>query len=611
MRKPTTKCKPAPTQASIFVMGRPRLPVWLMALVLVAGTILAYLPVWHAGWAWDDDIHVTENRLLWQPGGLKQIWLSLAAPQYYPLVFTSFRIEYALWGDNPAGYHWVNLLLHATSALLVWRVLRRLSPPGAWLAAAVFALHPVNVESVAWISERKNALCMIFYLLSLLFYLRWESAGELELGCGGSKIKQSPLPSSILHPPSALLYWLSLFTFVLALLSKTAVAPLPLVLLGLAWWRRGRVARLDLWHSAPFFGAATILSVLTIWFEQLRTSVPGVMQEDSFWSHLAGAGWAVWFYLYKAALPLHLNYIYPQWHINPSNAVSYVPGLLLVGMFLLLWRYRGGWGQPCLFCLGYYVVMLLPVLGFINIGYLGYSHVTDHWQYFSIIGPIALVTGAGCSRLNVTASRFQLRACQLAVVVLLAVLFSLTWQQSARYVDAESLWRSTLAENPSAWIAHNNLGMALARKGQFDEAIRHYQEAFRLKPDDALSHNNLGIALANKGQINEAISQYHEALRLKPDYDLAYNNLGNALVRKGQIDEAIRQFQEALRLEPDRAEAHNNLGTAFYQQGRVGEAIHEFQEALRLKPDYAEARKNLIVALAAQQKAEGRTQKAE
>src|SRR5205807_681439 len=209
-----------------------------------------------------------------------------------------------------------------------------------------------------------------------------------------------------------------------SLLSKTAVAPLPLVLLGRAWRRRGRVTRLDLRHSAPFFALAVILGLLTVWIEQLKTSAPGVTRADSFWSQLAGAGRAVWFYLYKAILPLRLNFVYPQWHVNPSNPLSYLPGLLLAAIFVLFWRYRRAWGRPCLFCLGYYLLMLLPILGFMNIGYFGYSHVADHWQYFSIIGPIALAVGALYSRFNIR-TPFQLRAFPLAAV--LAALFFLTW----------------------------------------------------------------------------------------------------------------------------------------------------------------------------------------
>jgi tetratricopeptide (TPR) repeat protein len=593
-------------------------------MALVAVTLLAYSPVWGAGWLWDDDIHITENPLLWEPGGLKEIWLSLNAPQYYPLVFTSFRLEYALWGLSPAGYHWVNLLLHATSALLLWRVLLRLRMPGAWLAAAIFALHPVNVESAAWVSERKNTLCMVFYLLCVLLYLRWESARE--------RRKEGGLPfCSPLFPPIATLYWLSLFALVLALLSKTAVTPLPLVLLGLAWWRRGRITRQDLRHTAPFFGAAVLLGLVTVGFEHLRTSTPGVVREGNVCSQLAGAGWAIWFYLSKAIFPFHLSYVYPHWHISPSNVLSYVPGLLVVGAFLILWHYRRGWGRTWLCCFGYYVLMLLPILGFVHIGYLDYSHVADHWQYFALLGPIALA-GAGLRAGSDPSLPRKIPKLAFVVVALLGLLGILTRQQSARFANDETLWRSTLAENPSAWIAHNDLGMALASKGQTDEAIREYREALRLKPDYPLAHNNLGLALAGKGRIDEAISEYREALRLQPAYDRPHNNLGNVFLGQGQVEEAIRQFQEALRLNPGYADAHNNLGIAlaekglteeairqfqsalrlnpnhanahyalglvFSQQGRAGEAISQYQKALRVKPDYVEAHNNLGIAQA-------------
>src|ERR1035441_8441992 len=285
---------------------------WLLGLILVFGIVLAYQPVWHGGFLWDDDIHITKNRMLFEANGLRQIWFSRDSSEYYPLVFTSFRLEKALWGLNPAGYHWVNLLLHAAGAVLVWRVLRRLKTPGAWLAAAVFALHPVNVESVAWISERKNTLAMFFYLLSLLFYLR--SNQESKVQSLKSKVgSRNPAsnytqhatrntPSSPVTFPSSLFYWLSLSAFVLALLSKTAVSPFPLVLLGLAWWQRGKVKRRDVWRSVPFFAASLALGLVTVWFERQETALD-IVRDDSFWSRLAGAGWAVWFYLHKAVLP--------------------------------------------------------------------------------------------------------------------------------------------------------------------------------------------------------------------------------------------------------------------------------------------------------------------
>ena len=596
MRRPAIQSQPASKRAATAAPARSRLPIWLLALLLVAGTLLAYRPVWHGGWLWDDDIHITQNRLLWEPHGLNRIWFSLDAPQYYPLVFTSFRLEYALWALHPDGYRWVNILLHAASALLVWRVLRRLSVPGAWLAAAVFALHPVNVESVAWISQRKNTLAMVFYLLSLLCYLRFDDWTAQPGSTRNPRPATRPFPSSLFHPPSSF-YLLSLTTFVLALLSKIVVAPLPLVLLGLAWWRRGRVTGRDVGRSAPFFGAATILGLVTVWFEHHRNEFPSVMVEESFWSRLAGAGQAVWFYLYKAALPFNLDFIYPQWHINPSSALSYVPGIAAGGNTSALVA-LSAWLGPAR--------SLLPRLlrgdaaaglGVPERRFPVLANVADHWQYFAIIAPIALATGALCSRSSVAASPLRLWAGRLVAVLILAALFSLTWRQSARYVDAKTLWSFAVAENPSAWVAHMNLGAALDQQGQADEAIHQLQEAVRLKPDSTDVHNNLGVALARQGQMDEAIKNTTEALRLKPDRAQAHYNLGVALDQQGQTDEAIRHFAQALRFQPGNADACNSCGLALVKKGQIGEAIRQFQEAVHVKPEYAEAHYNLGKAL--------------
>jgi hypothetical protein len=336
----------------------------------VLGTVLVYQPAWHGGFLWDDDVHVTKNPMLVAPAGLRQIWTSRDSPQYYPMVFTTFRLERALWGLNPTGYHFGNLLLHAASAVLIWRILRRLNVPGAWLAAAVFAVHPVNVESVAWISQRKNTLAMFFYALSALLYVRSEGERDLGPDKGTGIPTQGASPAAGRGGASTLFYWASLFAFVLALLSKTAVSPFPLVLLGLAWWRRGKVMARDAWRSVPFFAASLVLGLITIWFERHITTFDTAVQNESFWLRLAAAGWAIWFYLYKALLPLNLALIYPRWQVEPSRALSYLPGLLVIGGLLFLWWYRQRWGRVWLFCAGYYVLMLLPILGFVNIGFL-------------------------------------------------------------------------------------------------------------------------------------------------------------------------------------------------------------------------------------------------
>src|ERR1035441_2329103 len=488
-----------------------------LGLRLVVGIVLACQPVWHGGFLWDDDIHITKNPMLLEPGGLKQIWFSRDSPEYYPLVFTRFRLEKALWGLNPAGFHWVNLFLHAAGAVLVWRVLKRLNMPGAWLAAAVFALHPVNVESVAWISERKNTLAMCFYLGSLLFYLRSDQESKVQSlkskvgrgnpASGNTQHATRNTPEAPAAPPSAsplpslVFSSLSLVSFVLALLSKTAVSPFPLVLLGLVWWQRGRVTRRDVWRGAPFFAASMALGLITIWFERQETALD-IVRDDSFWSRLAGGGWAVWFYLYKAVLPLNLMPIYPRWRIDAANVWSYVPGLLVVGAVLLGWRYRRSWGKAGLLCLGYFVVMLLPVLGFVNIGFMSYSLVADRWQYFAILGPIALAAAVFSSKFKVQGSRFDVsgpssrsalsRFGLLLAAMVLVALGGLTWRQSAIYTDLDTFWRAILAANPGCWRAHYILGDNLSEQGRLDEAIAQYQGALGIQTDYDYANNKRG-----------------------------------------------------------------------------------------------------------------------
>jgi len=549
---------------------------WLFSLLLVGATFLAYQPIWHAGFIWDDDAFLVDNPLIKQAGGLFRFWFTTAAPDYFPLTSTTLWLEWRLWGNQPLGYHLVNVLLHALSAVLLWRVLARLKIPGARLAAVVFALHPVNVESVAWITERKNTLAMFFYALTLLWHLKSEDTGQRRW------------------------YGLAVGAFVLALLSKTAVAPLPLVLLGLAWWRRGRVERADVVRSLPFFGVAVLLGLITIWFQYHRAIGTEVVRADSFGSRVAGAGWAVWFYLGKALLPLDLMFVYPRWRVDGTNVLSYVPGLLVLGGLAVCWRYRRRWGRGPLFSLGYFVVLLLPVLGFLNIYFMRYSLVADHWQYFSILGPITLAGGGITTALGKWRSEKPLLGLVLCGALVL-VLGGLTWRQSGMYRDKETLWRKTIDRNPNCALAYNNFGTLLFSNGQADEAIPYFQKALGIQPDYAMARLNLGDALLHKGQVSEAIACFQKVLEIQPPEAapraMAYNNLGWIFLQRGQVDEAVAHFQQAVESLPNDARSHSNLGWSLLQKEQMGEAIAHLQKALELQPDFAEAHNSLGIAL--------------
>jgi tetratricopeptide (TPR) repeat protein len=536
-----------------------------LAIALMILTFLAYLPAMNAGFIMDDENLVTQNRLILRSDGLYRIWFTTQSTDYWPVTYTTWWLEWRLWGNNPAGYHVVNVLLHALNAVIWWRILAKLKVPGAWLAAAVFAVHPVNVESVAWISERKNTLAMFFFALTCMEYLKFDETGRSRW------------------------YWISVGTFALAMLSKAAVAPLPLVLLGFAWWRRGRIERKDWLRSLPFFAITASLTCVTVWFQYHRAIGSDIVRQDNFWSRLAGAGWAVWFYLSKASLPTNVCFVYPRWLIDPGNPLVYAPGLLVLLGLLVCWYYRHRWGRPCFAALAYYVIMLAPALGFVNIYFMRYSLVADRWQYYSIIGLIALVIGSGTAMAQRgDARRRNLGKCVAsAVVILLAVT---AWRQQRIYANVETLWRDTIAKNPHCRMAHLNLGNVLSQSGRTQAAIHEYEQVLQDYPDDLEADTNLGNALLQQGMPQQAIAYYERVLSINPDYAEAHANLATALLRQGKVDQAINHCQQALRIHPDYAGAHYTLGRALLQQGRRQEAITQYELALWFNPGFTLAR---------------------
>jgi len=548
----------------------------VFGLVLTAVTIFAYRPAWNGGFLWDDDAYVTNNELLTAPDGLRRIWFSLDSPsQYFPLVYTTFRIEHALWGLNPSSYHWVNLLLHVANALLVWRVLARLKVPGAWLAGAIFALHPVQVESVAWITERKNVLMGFFFLLTLLAWIAFVD-------------ERTKRPWRF--------YGLALILYALALSAKTTACTLPAALLLILWLQKKSINMRRLVQVVPFIILGIGMGLLAVWWERYHQGTRGVLFAFGPIERILIASRAVWFYLGKLIWPASLTFIYPRWTISLANPLDYAWLLAGAGLCALIYFARRYVGRSVEVATVFFVATLSPILGFIMLYTFRYTFVADHYQYLACIGPIALVS-AGVASLSNAFGGSGRRFIFGAAVCFVAMLTLLTWRQSAMYTDIEALWRTTLARNPACWMAHNNLGIVLFQKGEIDEAIAHYRKTLQMWPDFSDADYNLGNALLQKGEIDEAIVHCRRAVMIQPNDPDAQVALGNALARKGLTDDAIVHYLRATEIRPYYVSAHYDLSGLLLRKGEMDAAISHCQAALSIQPEHAEARINLAIAL--------------
>lgn len=480
-----------------------RVGCWAAFLILL--TALAYIPAMRGGYIWDDDFYVTDNPALTSTDGLKSIWTTPGAtPQYYPLVFTSLFVEHRLWGLNPLGYHIDNVILHIINALLLWLVLLRLGVPGAFLAGLLFALHPVHVESVAWISERKNVLSGLFYLTSLLAYHRFS------VGFGDVPLENR----------ERRWYALTLALFIAGLLSKTVTCTLPAAILLLTWWKRGTVKKSDVLLMLPFFILGLSGAFITATVEKHLVEAQGALWQFSFADRILIAGRALWFYAWKLTWPTALAFSYPQWKIDATNAAAYLYPLAFLAVCGVLWLRRERWGRGALVAVLFFAVTLSPALGFVNYYPMRYSLVADHFQYLASIGLIVLFAA-----LLVLSNK---KGFSIGVVLAL-VCAGLTWRQTHIYKDAETLWRDTIDKNPSSLLANNNLGVVLAKSGRFAEAIPYYQRAVEIDPTAVRALTGLGFLMMRTGNPQEALGYFDRALALAPDFELAQRFRGELL----------------------------------------------------------------------------------
>ncbi len=615
--------------------------------LLAVSTFIAYFPSLAGELIWNDHDYVTKPALR-SFAGLSEIWMQPGSTeQYYPLLHSAFWVQFRLWGENPLGYHLVTLALHIGAAVLFALVLRRLAIPGAWLAAFLFALHPVHVESVAWITEQKNTLSLVFYLAAALLHLSFDETRSRRAYAG------------------------ALALFFLSLLCKTVTATLPAALLVLFWWKRNRIdLRRDVRPLLPWFLLAALLGWFTSWVERHYVGAKGENFDLSFAERILVAGRALWFYLGQIIWPARLNFVYFRWTPNALVIWQWLFPLGAFAMGIGCWMLRQR-TRALLAAYLFFAGSLFPVLGFVNLYGSLYSWVWDHWQYLPDLGPLALLAAGISGGWESLALRWRAPA-SLGIALVVLLLGMLTARHTKIFHDDETLFRTTLARNPDCWMAHYDLGSMLAKSpAGVPEAIVHFNETLRLYPGYAGAHINLGIALAsqpggaaaalthfeaagktepnnpkiwynianilaaNPARLAEAIQHYEHALQLNPDFADAHNNLGKLLATQpNRIAGALAHYQAALELQPDLASAHNNLGTllgnfperipeaiahleiatkiaptfaeAHYNLGNIllhfptrqTEAIAHFETALRSKPDYAPAHLNLGIALA-------------
>ena len=559
--------------------GAFRIRPWQVGALFAGLALCCYWPALRGGLVWDDQAHVTRPDL--QSGaGLVRIWCDLrATQQYYPVLHSAFWFEHRLWGDATAGYHLLNVALHVAAACLLVLLLRRLKVPGAVLAGAIFVVHPVCVESVAWISEQKNTLSLVFYLGSALAFLRFD--GERGM------------------PSAARAYAIALGLFVLAILTKSVCATLPAALLVVLWWQRGRLSwRRDLAWLVPWFVLAIASGFFTAWVEQRYNGAVGSDFELTLVQRFLLSGRILWFYLGKLLWPARLVFIYPRWDVKSASPswIGYFAAAAAMTLLLGWWRRRSrGPLAAWLFFAG----SLFPALGFFNVYPFLYSYVADHFQYLASLGVIAAFAAGAAGWLSRRTKGVRAGGWILCGA-LVAALALLSRAQSANYRDLTALYAATIRDNPACFLARNNLGIEYERTGRAREAEAEYRAAIASKPDLAEGHYNLGhLCLGLPGRAADAAAEFQAALNLKPNYPEARDNLGNALAQlPGRLDEAIVQYEEALRLRPDYPEAQANLGSALVIAGRTTEAIPHLEEALRLRPNRARLQVSLGRALA-------------
>ena len=615
---------------------------WLIGTGLAMLAFAIFWPCLDGGLIWDDTQFITENELNRDPLGLWKIWCSFNAADYWPLTYTAFWAEWRLFGEAPRGYHIVNVLLHAITGLLVWGVLEQLSIRHALITALIFLAHPLNVECVAWIAQQKSLLATALMFASALAYLHRDS--------GSNDVREGR---------SAAWYAVALCLFVAALAAKTSVVTFPLALLGYEWLWRGAERR-RLLATLPFFAVAFLFGLLTV-LCNLHHDTSSV-HSHGLAERLVRSSWALWFYLWKAVWPLDLCFVYPKWRVDPWALTSWLPAVLLLGILAAAWHWRGSWGRPVLAGLGWFLLLILPASGLIDIYFLSFSPVADHYAYQSLPGLLALVVSAAAwaiDRLAAIGVRYSSNSVivSLIAVPLIAGLAWLSRDMSRCYLDEKTIWRDTIAKNLDCEVAYNNLGVLYRKEEDDERALGCFREVVRIQGQVtatarglanyrgllALMHYRRGLLVEAAAELDGlGSSEVYRGGRLEPKGRAGLLNLrGKVAELLGTAPPAAIFYRESLRVLPAEnpeaagfvlldevrgraatvgdaqtyaalsdvtarypetlaaSRAHHDAGRLMMRADRPSIAVAHFRKAIELEPRANDSRAQLAVALQA------------
>lgn len=597
------------TQTEELPLSRDPKSRWPWAWILLfALTLAAYAPAMlHGSFLWDDNEYITGNSFIKRFDGLYDIWFSpRLLPQYYPLAFSMYFVEYKLWGETAQGYVIVNVLLHLASACMVYKLLKKLNLPGALLGAALFAVHPLAIESVAWIAERKNTLSMFFSLASILAYPGLTPGEKITPG----KYKKQIVIATLL--------------FLLALLGKPAAVVVPPMLLAILWWQNGKIRKSDMLVQGFWFLLSMASGILVTYLEALKVATDPEPFNLSLIDRLliSSRGW--WFYMGKFAWPNPLSMIYPRWQIDASQPWQYTFVAALLMVIVALWVFRKRFGLAPAVILLLYTVAIGPTLGILNCSYFRLSFVADHFAYWALV-PMVAAVGALLFHAR-TVAVLSHRGATVIACLLVTVLTVVAFDRCRTYSSPLVMWQDAVEKaprSPGAWSLYGSTLMKMGRlpeakkafvtayelpphqiddlgrianiciiMGELDEAEQYAQKFLAALPKDTESLFLLGLLRYSQKRFDESVEAYLRADQLNPNDTRFITNAGVILFQTGQLPRAIDCFTKSLKRNPLNAKVHNILGQCYVQAGQFPQAVECFEKAVKLS-DMPEFKENL------------------